>query len=320
MRYIDIAKQVFSDEILALHKISDNLDTNFTDAIIKLANVSGKVIVSGIGKSGHVASKIAATLASTGTPAFYLHPAEALHGDLGMVSAGDAFIAISYSGEALEFINIIPIIKRLQVPVIAITGNNNSSLAKISDVVLNIAVDKEACPLGLAPTSSTTASLVMGDALAVVLLQSKGFSSNDFALSHPGGSLGRKLLTKISDIMHKQDNLPKILADSSVKSAILEINKHKLGMVGVVDNNMKLVGIITDGDIRRLLEKHDNFNNIQVQDIMNHTPKVINSDAMAVDAISTMEEYKITAMAAIDNNGKYVGALNMHDLFSAKLL
>ena len=217
MNYITQARQVFAEEITALNKIAANLDTRFEQAISVLQNTKGKVIVSGIGKSGHIASKIAATLASTGTPAFFVHPAEALHGDLGMISSGDTFIAISYSGEAVEFTNIIPLVKRLDVPVIAITGNHNSSLAILADVVLSIQIDKEACPMGLAPTSSTTATLVLGDALAIVLLQSKNFTANDFALSHPGGSLGRKLLTKVSDIMHIADKLTVVSPQSSIK-------------------------------------------------------------------------------------------------------
>jgi len=320
MNYITQARQVFAEEITALNKIAANLDTRFEQAISVLQNTKGKVIVSGIGKSGHIASKIAATLASTGTPAFFVHPAEALHGDLGMISSGDTFIAISYSGEAVEFTNIIPLVKRLDVPVIAITGNHNSSLAILADVVLSIQIDKEACPMGLAPTSSTTATLVLGDALAIVLLQSKNFTANDFALSHPGGSLGRKLLTKVSDIMHIADKLPVVSPQSSIKEVILEINKKKLGMTGVVDSQMKLSGIITDGDIRRVLERYDSFVGIIAADIMTTTPRTINSSVMAVEAIQVMEDYKITAIAVVDDNNNYVGAFNMHDLFSAKLL
>lgn len=315
-----IAKQVFLDEINGLNQVSKALGDSFCAAIDLIYECKGKVIVSGIGKSGHIGHKIAATLASTGTAAFFMHPAEALHGDLGMIGADDILIAISYSGEADELNWIIPIIKRKKVPVIGISGNHNSTLAKLSDCVLTILVDKEACPLNLAPTTSTTATLVLGDALAVTLLSLRDFKPADFALSHPGGSLGRKLLTKVGDIMHTGDELPLIPHDASLKNAVMEISKKGLGFVAVIDNEQKLCGIITDGDLRRILDNDIDIRKLFAREVMALKPKVMMADDMAVDAAALMNKHKITGVLVVNSDYEVIGAFNMHDLFKAKLI
>lgn len=319
-KVLAIANRVFTDEINGINTVAKNLNADFAYTISLLLKCKGKVVVIGIGKSGHIAKKIAATFASTGTPSFFVHPAEALHGDLGMIETHDVVIAISYSGESDEILAILPAILRKSVPIIAMTGNAKSSLAKFATYVLNIQIDKEACPLNLAPTTSTTVSLVLGDAIAVSLLELRGFKPEDFALSHPGGSLGRRLLTKVSDIMHSGDRLPMVFTDSSLKDAVFEISKKGLGLTAVIDNGEKLCGVITDGDLRRLLDHDIDIRTTKAVDIMNKTPKLLKSTDLATIAVELMEKHKITGFLVVDDKLKLVGAFNLHDLFKAKLI
>jgi len=319
-KILAIANRVFIDEINGINTVAKNLNADFADTISLILNCKGKVVVIGIGKSGHIAKKMAATFASTGTPSFFVHPAEALHGDLGMIENHDVVIAISYSGESDEILAILPAILRKSVPIVAMTGNAKSSLAKFATHVLNIHIDKEACPLNLAPTTSTTVSLVLGDAIAVSLLELRGFKPEDFALSHPGGSLGRRLLTKVSDIMHSGDRLPRVSTDSSLKDAVVEISKKGLGLTAVIDNEEKLCGVITDGDLRRLLDHDIDIRTTKAVDIMNKTPKLLKSSDLATIAVELMEKHKITGFLVVDDKLKLVGAFNLHDLFKAKLI
>ncbi|RTL01848.1 MAG: KpsF/GutQ family sugar-phosphate isomerase [Proteobacteria bacterium] len=317
---LSVARQVFNDEISALELIRDSLSDGFVRAVELILACNGKVVVSGMGKSGHIGNKIAATLASTGTAAFFMHPAEALHGDLGMISGGDLVIAISYSGESDELNAILPLIKRKNVPVVSITGNSNSSLAQFSDCVIPIAVNKEACPLNLAPTTSTTATLVVGDALAVVLLSLRKFQPEDFALSHPGGSLGRKLLTRVADIMHSGNRLPLVKEDTTLKEVVVEISRKGLGMAVVVDDEYHVLGVVTDGDLRRVLDSDVDVRTLCAKNFMTLNPKVIHYNAMGVEAVSMLQEYRIGGLIAIDDNHVVVGAFNLQDLFQAKLI
>lgn len=315
-----VANQVFNDEIEGIKQVARNLDQSFLKSVELLLNCRGKVVVTGMGKSGHVAGKIAATLASTGTPAFFVHPAEALHGDLGMIDNKDVVLAISYSGESDELISILPVLKHKQVSIIAITGNLESSLAKFADYILNIKVSKEACPLNLAPTTTTTVSLVVGDALAISLLTLRGFKKEDFALSHPGGSLGRQLLTTVKDLMHSGDKLPVVMMDTSLQHVVIEISNKGLGFTAVVDAAGKLVGIITDGDLRRLLDHEVDIIHTKAAEVMSKSPKTVSVDSLAVAAIELMEQYKITGFLVVDAFNSLVGAFNLHDLFKAKLI
>ncbi|RTK95607.1 MAG: KpsF/GutQ family sugar-phosphate isomerase [Neisseriaceae bacterium] len=317
---IEVAHQVFADEIAGLNQVQAQIGDEFCHAVKLILQCTGKVIVSGMGKSGHVGNKIAATLASTGTSAFFMHPAEALHGDLGMIDDNDLLIAISFSGESDELSSILPLVKKRSIPVIAMTGAPQSTLAKLSTVTLSILIDKEACPLNLAPTTSTTATLVLGDALAVALLSIKKFQPKDFALSHPGGSLGRKLLTTVADIMHSGDRLPKVVSGTSLKQVVVEISAKGLGVVGVVDANDKLVGVITDGDLRRAFDKDVEMSSLVADDVMGKNPLTMSIDAMAVDAVKIMNEKSISSFLVTDANGVLVGAFNLHDLFKAKLI
>jgi arabinose-5-phosphate isomerase len=280
----------------------------------------GRVVVSGIGKSGHIARKIAATLASTGTPALFLHPAEAAHGDLGMVTTQDVLIAISYSGESSELAVVLPAVKRMGVPVIAMTGKPESRLATVADVHLDVSVEKEACPLNLAPTASTTVTLALGDALAVALLELRGFKSEDFALSHPGGALGRRLLTRVRDVMRSGDAVPKVSPDALLTDALLEISHKGMGMTAIVDAEGRPVGVFTDGDLRRLIEKVQDFSRVVIRDVMHADPRRIHPDQLAVDAVAVMEEFRINQMLVADSDGKLVGALHIHDLTRAKVI
>ncbi|MFN7094776.1 MAG: SIS domain-containing protein [Burkholderiales bacterium] len=315
-----VANQVFNDEIEGIKQVARNLDQSFLKSVELLLNCRGKVVVTGMGKSGHVAGKIAATLASTGTPAFFVHPAEALHGDLGMIDNKDVVLAISYSGESDELISILPVLKHKQVSILAITGNLESSLAKFADYILNIKVSKEACPLNLAPTTTTTVSLVVGDALAISLLTLRGFKKEDFALSHPGGSLGRQLLTTVKDLMHSGDKLPVVMMDTPLKHVVIEISNKGLGFTAVVDVAGKLVGIITDGDLRRLLDHEVDIIHTKAAEVMSKSPKTVSVDSLAVAAIELMEQYKITGFLVVDAFNSLVGAFNLHDLFKAKLI
>ena len=312
-----LARQVLDIEADALRALSTRLDLRFADAVHAILACTGRVVVSGMGKSGHVGCKIAATLASTGTPAFFMHPGEASHGDLGMIAHDDVVLALSNSGESNEIVSIIPLIKRRGAKLIAMTGNPDSTMAREADVHLNAAVDKEACPLNLAPTASTTAALALGDALAVALLDARGFSADDFARTHPGGSLGRRLLIHVHDVMHSGKALPQIGREASLKSALLEMTEKGLGMTAVVDNDGKVAGVFTDGDLRRALEYALDLQQARVIDLMTHNPKTIRADELAVAAVEKMDTLKINGLLVVDENNTLVGALNMHDLLKA---
>jgi arabinose-5-phosphate isomerase len=319
MNYLETAKRVFNDEITSLQTLSHKLDKSFDDACDLLLQCKGKVVVCGMGKSGHIGNKIAATLASTGTSSFFMHPGEANHGDLGMLSEGDVLIGISNSGETSELIGLLPVVKRLNVPIIAITNKLNSSLAKLADVSLNIHVESEACSLGLAPTTSTTATLVLGDALAIALLEAKGFTSDDFALSHPGGSLGKRLLLTVSDIMVAGQSIPLVSLTNSVTQALFEISEKGLGMTGIVNEAQELVGVFTDGDLRRSLDRKIDIHTAQVNEVMTKNCITISADKLAVDALNLMQARKVNALLVTANNEskQAIGALKMHDLLKA---
>jgi len=319
-RALELGREVLNIEAAAVQALSQRLDEHFLHALNLILSCHGRVIVSGMGKSGHIARKIAATMSSTGTPAYFLHPGEASHGDLGMITSEDVIIAISYSGEGQELMAIVPTIKRQGAKLISLTGNSASSLAKVADVHLNAAVDKEACPMNLAPTASTTAALALGDALAVALLDAKGFGAQDFARSHPGGSLGRRLLTHVHDIMRSGERLPMVNVDATLGEAILEISKKGVGMTAIVDASQHVVGIYTDGDLRRTLQKKLDFNTTLVRDVMSANPRCISPDSLAAEAVQTMEQYNISQILVVDESQKLVGALNMHDLLHAKVI
>ncbi|WP_025915942.1 SIS domain-containing protein [Herminiimonas sp. CN] len=312
--------QIEADAILAL-KDRLNADSGpFARAVAILFACHGRVVVSGMGKSGHIGRKIASTLASTGTPALFVHPAEAAHGDLGMVTAQDVFISISNSGEAAELVAIVPIIKRMGAKHIAMTGNDASSLAQLSDAHLNAGVDREACPLNLAPTASTTATLALGDALAVALLDARGFQAEDFARSHPGGALGRRLLTRVRDIMRSGDAIPAVTADASLNAALLEVSRKGIAMTAVVDDRFHAIGVFTDGDLRRLIEHVQDFSKLTIADVMHANPRTIGPDRLAVEAVEIMEQHRINQLLVADADGVLIGALHIHDLTRAKVI
>jgi arabinose-5-phosphate isomerase len=315
--FLETAQTVFQNEIEALQKLQISLNGSFNQACELMINCRGKVVVCGMGKSGHIGNKIASTLASTGTPAFFMHPGEANHGDLGMLAKGDVLIGISNSGETHELTGLLPVVKRLGVPVIAITNNPKSTLAKFSDVALDINVEKEACSLGLAPTTSTTATLVLGDALAVALLEAKGFTANDFALSHPGGSLGRKLLLTVDEIMAVAQELPLVTHSATVMQALLEISDKGLGMTGVIDSDNNLLGIFTDGDLRRALDRRIDIHKSTVEQVMTLNSITMIQGKLAVDALNLMQKHKISAMFIVNDAKKPVGAIKMHTLLKA---
>ena len=319
-RSLDLAREVLQIEAAAVEALIQRIDQTFLCALNIILSCEGRVIVSGMGKSGHISRKIAATLSSTGTPAYFVHPAEASHGDLGMITAKDVFIALSYSGESQELLTIVPVIKRQGAKLISLTGNPQSSLALAADAHLNGAVDKEACPMGLAPTTSTTAALALGDALAMALLDAKGFGAEDFARSHPGGSLGRRLLTHVYDIMHVGQEIPVVSHQATLAAAVLEISRKGLGMTAVVDETHHVLGIYTDGDLRRTLEKRLDFNTTPVVSVMSHKPRSIGPNDLAAEAVQLMEQHKISQMLVVDADNKLVGALNMHDLLRAKVI
>ncbi len=311
---------VIRAEAQAVLDLEKKINNEFVLACHLMLNCKGRVVVTGMGKSGHIAGKIAATLASTGTPAFFVHPGEASHGDLGMITQQDVVLALSNSGETGEVLTILPIIKRIDVPFIAMTGNSKSSLAKFATVHIDVAVKQEACPLGLAPTSSTTAALVMGDALAVSLLETRGFTRDDFALSHPGGSLGRRLLLMVKDIMHSGREVPSVLETALVSDALLEMTEKKLGMTAVVDPLNQVVGVFTDGDLRRMLEKNLEIHSTKISAVMTPACLVIGADILAAEAMKIMQQKKINALLIIDEHNKLSGALNMHDLVRAGIV
>ncbi len=312
-------KKVLDTELLALEKIRHYINDSFTLACELILHCQGKVIIMGMGKSGHIGRKIAATLASTGTPAFFVHPGEASHGDLGMIKKNDVIIAISNSGEATEILALLPVIKRLGIAMISMTGKPESTMAKMAQVNLQVTVDKEACPLNLAPTSSTTATLVMGDAVAISVMEARGFTADDFALSHPGGALGRKLLLRIADVMHSGELLPMIDQHASIKDALLEISHKGLGMTAIVDHNQQLRGIFTDGDLRRLLDNHIDIHNTSIGEVMSENPQTISPQLLAAEGLKLMEDNKINGLLVTENN-QLVGALNMHDLLKAGVM
>jgi arabinose-5-phosphate isomerase len=315
------AQAVIATEARAIEALHDRIDANFLRACQLMFECPGRVVVSGMGKSGHIARKIAATLASTGTPAFFVHPAEASHGDLGMITQKDVVLALSNSGETDELLTILPLIKRQGIPLIAMTGNSNSSLARLADVHIDTSVPAEACPLGLAPTSSTTAALVMGDALAIALLEARGFTDEDFARSHPAGSLGRQLLLKISDIMHTGDQIPAVSPEVTLTEALVEMTRKGLGMTAIIDAEQRLLGVFTDGDLRRAVDDDDiDLRATPVTHLMTAQPKKITADKLAVEAARLMEAHKIHALLVVDADNRVVGALNIHDLLRARVV
>jgi arabinose-5-phosphate isomerase len=316
--YIKLGLAVLKTEAEAITALTERLDQRFYDACDLVMGREGRVVVTGIGKSGHIGKKIASTLASTGTPAFFMHPGEASHGDLGMITKHDLVIALSNSGETNEITVLLPLLKRLGIPLITLTGNPDSTLAQKSDINLDVSVAKEACPLGLAPTSSTTAALAMGDALAVAVLDVRGFTEEDFALSHPGGNLGRRLLLKVSDIMHTGAATPLVNAESTLSDTLIEMTAKGLGMAGVIDaKNRQLVGIYTDGDLRRTFEKMPDINSALVKEFMTPDCVTIDPESIAGEALKLMHDKKINALMVVDDNLQVQGALNMHDLLRA---
>ncbi|MGZ8240333.1 MAG: KpsF/GutQ family sugar-phosphate isomerase [Methylobacter sp.] len=316
----ELGLAVIQVEMLAIAALKDQIDDNFVAACKLMFKCTGRVVVTGMGKSGHIAGKIAATLASTGTPAFFVHPGEASHGDLGMITRQDVVLALSNSGETEEIIRILPIIKRLGVPLIALTGNPASTLATVATTHINVKVEQEACPLGLAPTSSTTAALVMGDALAVSLLEARGFTRDDFALSHPGGSLGKRLLLIVSDIMHADHDIPSVPESALISDALMEMTEKKLGMTAIVNANNQVIGIFTDGDLRRMLRKNLDIHNTVIAEVMTSPCTVILSDILAAEAMQIMEQKKINALIVVNRQRQAIGALNMHDLIRAGIV
>ncbi|MDJ0779644.1 MAG: KpsF/GutQ family sugar-phosphate isomerase [Gammaproteobacteria bacterium] len=315
--FIELGLAVIKTEADAVAALSGRLGDSFHRACDLVLNCAGRIVVTGMGKSGHVANKIAATLASTGSPAFFMHPGEASHGDLGMITAEDVVIALSNSGETSEITLLLPLLKRLGIPLIAFTGKADSTLARQANIHLDVSVEREACPLGLAPTSSTTAALAMGDALAVAVLEARGFTEEDFALSHPGGNLGRRLLLRVADIMHTGEGIPLVALGSTLEATLLEMTARGLGMTGVVDARRCLVGIYTDGDLRRTFAKMPDIANALVDDYMTRDPVTIEADRIASEALKLMHDRKINALMVVDANGDVQGALNMHDLLRA---
>ena len=315
-----LAGNVLDIEARAVEALKSRLNEDFVAACELCLDTPGRVVVTGMGKSGHVSNKIAATLASTGTPAFFMHPAEASHGDLGMITSQDLLIAISYSGETAEVVTILPMVKRMGARLLSITGNPRSTMAEAADVHLDISVAEEACPLNLAPTASTTATLAMGDALAVALLKKRGFTAEDFARSHPSGSLGKRLLLRVSDVMRTGDRIPAVTAEVSLRDALLEMTDKGLGMTAIVDEQSKILGIYTDGDLRRTLDDGGDIRETIIRDVMHVNCKTVGADILAAEALHMLEENKITGLLVAEDDGTLVGALNIHDLFREGLM
>jgi arabinose-5-phosphate isomerase len=311
------ALNVIQIEGAAVQALAQRINEGFVDACHHMLACRGRIVVTGMGKSGHIGSKIAATLASTGSPAFFVHPGEASHGDLGMITPSDVVLALSNSGETAEIVTIVPLIKRMEAPLISMTGRPDSTLAREADVNLDVSVAKEACPLDLAPTASTTAALVMGDALAIALLEARGFTAQDFALSHPGGSLGRRLLLHVHDIMHTGDRIPAVAEDAPLRDALMEMTAKGLGMTAVLDSAGRAIGVFTDGDLRRCLDRGLDVRKAVVSEVMTPGGKRILPDRLAVEALNRMEEEKINALLVVDGDDQLCGALNMHDLLRA---
>ncbi|NQZ88943.1 MAG: KpsF/GutQ family sugar-phosphate isomerase [Colwellia sp.] len=315
-----LALDVIHIEQQAVAELSQYIDQSFEDACQLMFNCKGRVIIVGMGKSGHIGGKIAATLASTGTPSFFVHPGEASHGDLGMITHDDVVLTISHSGETGEVLAIVPVIKRIGAKLISMTGKPSSTLAKLGDIHLCVAVSQEACPLGLAPTSSTTATLVMGDALAVALLNARGFTADDFALSHPGGSLGKRLLLRLSDIMHSGERLPVVKTQAKIKDALVEMSLKGLGMTAIIDEKGQLQGLFTDGDLRRILDERVDIHNDTIESVMTKGPTVAHQDMLAAEGLKIMEDKKINGLIIVNNNNTPIGAMNMHDILKSGVI
>jgi arabinose-5-phosphate isomerase len=315
-----LAGRVLDVESRAVEQLRLRLDQTFVAACELCLATTGRVVVTGMGKSGHIGGKIAATLASTGTPSFFMHPAEASHGDLGMITGQDLMLAVSYSGETQEIVTILPLVKRMGASLVSMTGKPGSTLATAADVHLNVAVDEEACPLNLAPTASTTATLAMGDALAVALLESRGFTAEDFARSHPSGTLGKRLILRVADVMHTGKEIPSVREDVTMSTGLLEMSEKSLGMTAVADENGHILGIFTDGDLRRALDSAIDVRTTRMHSVMHRNCRTISPEVLAVEAVRMMEEHKITALLVADEEGKLVGALNIHDLFRAGIM
>ncbi|MDH3747824.1 MAG: KpsF/GutQ family sugar-phosphate isomerase [Gammaproteobacteria bacterium] len=315
-----LARETLEIESRAVDQIRSRLSDDFAAACRLCMATPGRVVVTGMGKSGHISSKIAATLASTGTPAFFMHPAEASHGDLGMITGQDLLLAVSYSGETEEIITILPLVKRMGARLISMTGNASSTLAKAADAHIDVKVTEEACPLNLAPTASTTATLAMGDALAVALLKSRGFTAEDFARSHPSGSLGKRLLLQVSDVMRSDDQVPAVLPNVRLRDGLMEMTEKGLGMTAVVDSEQKILGIFTDGDLRRALDDGADVHVTKMSDVMHSNCKTTSANILAAQAVRTLEENKITSLLVADDDNRLIGALNIHDLFRAGIM
>jgi len=322
--YIRVGQRTLEMEVRAIQQLSSRINQDFHEACELIRHCKGRTVITGMGKSGHIGKKIAATLASTGTPSFFVHPGEASHGDLGMITVSDVVIGISNSGKSSEIITLLPILNRLQVPLISMTGNPDSVLAKAANINLDVSVECEACPLDLAPTSSTTATLVMGDALAVSLLEARGFTAEDFAFSHPGGALGKRLLLKVSDVMHTGEKIPSVLTGTSLSSALLEMTNKGLGMTTVLSRDEELLGIFTDGDLRRALDSGKDIRQLKIDEVMSTSPTIIYKNNLAAEALSIMESHSITALVVINDashpKAAPAGVLHMHDLLRAGII
>ncbi|MCW8400174.1 KpsF/GutQ family sugar-phosphate isomerase [Legionella sp. PATHC038] len=317
MNFCTLGLAVIETEAQAVFELSQRIDNRFEKACELLLACKGRIVVTGMGKSGHIANKIAATLSSTGSPSFFMHPGEASHGDLGMITRQDTVIAISHSGNTLELVTLLPLLKRMEVPLITLTGNSESTLAKAADVNLDVSIKQEACPLGLAPTTSTTVALVMGDALAIALLQARGFSEEDFALSHPGGSLGKRLLLRIDELCHHGDQLPLVHENATVSEALIEVTDKKLGMTCIIDNKGYLVGVYTDGDVRRTLTRQYDINTTPIKEVMTRNARTIPKGMLAAEALAIMQKHCITSLIVIDDEKRPTAVLHLHDLLKA---
>ena len=315
--YKNSAMRTITMERDAIDELIENIDQSFDQACELMMSCTGRVVVTGMGKSGHIGTKIAATLASTGTPAMFVHPGEASHGDMGMITANDVVLALSNSGNTAELVTLLPLLKRMGTPLVSMTGNPDSTLSSSANVNLNVAISEEACPLNLAPTSSTTAALVMGDALAIALLEAKGFSAEDFAFSHPGGALGRRLLLKVEDVMHTGKLIPKVNTGTKLSEALLEVTSKGLGMTTIVDDKQSLLGIFTDGDLRRTLDQNIDIHNTSINDVMTTDCKTASANMLAAEALAIMDNGKISVLAVIDDNNRAIGAVHLHDLLNA---
>lgn len=320
MDFCKLGLNVIETEAQAVFELTQRIDVRFQTACELLLSCKGRIVVTGMGKSGHIGKKIAATLASTGSPAFFMHPAEANHGDLGMITRQDIVLALSYSGQTNEVLTLLPLLKRLEVPLITLTGNANSMLAKAADINLDVSIHEEACPLGLAPTTSTTVALVMGDALAITLLQARGFSAEDFALAHPGGSLGKRLLLRIDDIYHSGDALPIVHENMPISDALMEVTAKKLGMTCVTNSQGTLTGVYTDGDIRRTLTQHRDINSTPIHEVMTRNCQTVSQGLLAAEALALMQKHVITSLVVVDDGHHPVAVIHLHDLLRAGVI